>query len=306
MKIAVPDLISNSYFPAIAAVELGYFKEQGLDMELEHIFPVDKACEAMRDGEIDFVAGSAHSSLSAFPEWRGAKLICALSQGMYWLLVLHVDLDAERGDLDAVKGLRIGAAPFVELGLKRLLTEAGIDLEKDDVNIAPVPGAIQPGVSFGITAAKALAEKKIDGFWANGMGAETAVRNGVGKVILDVRRGDEPTVAFNYTMPSLLTTEALIDREPETAAAAVHAIVNTQAALRADVSRATEVGKSLFPPGDAAMIAEVVARDLPYYTPDISPEFVTGMNQFARDMGFLKGDPDYEDVVATQFTKLWR
>jgi hypothetical protein len=28
MKIAVPDLISNSYFPVVAAVELGCFKEQ--------------------------------------------------------------------------------------------------------------------------------------------------------------------------------------------------------------------------------------------------------------------------------------
>ena len=34
MRIAVPDLVSNSYFPALAAVELGYFQAQGIDMEL--------------------------------------------------------------------------------------------------------------------------------------------------------------------------------------------------------------------------------------------------------------------------------
>jgi ABC-type nitrate/sulfonate/bicarbonate transport system substrate-binding protein len=34
MRIAVPDLISNSYFPAVAAVELGFFKAEGLDAEL--------------------------------------------------------------------------------------------------------------------------------------------------------------------------------------------------------------------------------------------------------------------------------
>ena len=32
MKIAVPDLISNSYFPVPAAVELGFFEKEGLDM----------------------------------------------------------------------------------------------------------------------------------------------------------------------------------------------------------------------------------------------------------------------------------
>ena len=35
MKLAVPDLISNSYFPAAAAVELGFFKQEGLDVDLE-------------------------------------------------------------------------------------------------------------------------------------------------------------------------------------------------------------------------------------------------------------------------------
>ena len=50
---------------------------------------------------------------------------------MYWMLVVRSDLDAERGDIDAVKGLSIGAAPFVDLGLRRMLTEWGIDIEKD-------------------------------------------------------------------------------------------------------------------------------------------------------------------------------
>ena len=196
MKIAVPDLISNSYFPAIAAVELGFFREEGLDMELQHVFPVDKCCEMMRDGDFDFVAGSAHSALAAFPNWQGAKLLASLAQGMYWLLVVRNDLEAEHNDFNALKGLYIGAAPFVELGLKRMLREAGIDIEADKVKVAPVPGAIQPGVSFGVTAAQALADGKIDAFWANGMGAEIAVQQGVGKVLVDIRRGDAADQGF--------------------------------------------------------------------------------------------------------------
>jgi hypothetical protein len=33
-------------------------------------------------------------------------------------------------------------------------------------------------VNFGLTAAGALKDRQIDGFWANGMGAEVAVRRG--------------------------------------------------------------------------------------------------------------------------------
>ena len=111
MKLAVPDIISNSYFPAAAAIELGFFRAEGLDVSLELIFPVDKAYAALREGAVDFVGGSAHSTLAAFPEWQGAKLLCAQGQGMYWFLVMHSDFDAKRGDIEIVKGKSIGAAP---------------------------------------------------------------------------------------------------------------------------------------------------------------------------------------------------
>ena len=305
MKLAVPDLISNSYFPAVAAGELGFFKEEGLDVELELVFPVDKAYRALRDGAVDFVGGSAHSALAAFPEWEGAKLLCAQAQGMYWFLVMRADLTARRGDVGVVKGRSIGAAPWVEMGLRRLLIEAGIDLVRDQVTITPVPGSAGSEViNFGLTAAKALEDGKIDGFWANGMGAEVAARRGVGTVVLDVRRGDGPRSCFNYTMSSLAATDRLIEESPEAAAAAVRAIVKTQAALKEDVSRATQVGRRLFPPQEAELIAELIRRDLPYYDPSISPSFVAGMNQFARDIGILRSEVPFEKIVATQLAGL--
>jgi NitT/TauT family transport system substrate-binding protein len=305
VKLAIPDMISNSYFPAIAAIELGLFKREGLDVELELIYPVDKSYAALREGTVDFVGGSAHSALSAFPRWQGAKLLCAQGQGMYWFLVMHRDLGGKRGDVEVVKGRRIGAAPWVDFGLRRLLIEAGIDLERDKVTIAPVPGAQGAGINFGVTAARALEDRKIDGFWANGMGTEVAVRRGAGTVVLDVRRGDGPKPCFNYTMASIATTDQLIKRSPDAAAAAVRAIVNTHAALKADPARATEVGRKLFPPSEAELIAELIRRDLPYYDASISPTFVAGMNQFSRDVGILTGDVAYEEIVATQFAQLW-
>jgi NitT/TauT family transport system substrate-binding protein len=306
MKLAVPDMISNSYFPAEAAVELGFFKAEGLDVALELIFPVDMAYAMLRDGAVDFVGGSAHSALAAFPNFRGVKLICAQAQGMYWFLVMHADLKARRGDISSVKGRSIGAAPWVDKGLRGLLAEAGIDLERDRVKIAPVPGAAGASINFGLTAAKALEERKIDGFWANGMGAEVAVRRGVGTVVLDVRRGDGPKPCFNYTAATIATTDSLIARAPEKVAAAVRAIVKTQAALKADVTRAVEVGEKLFPPSEAALIVDLIRRDLPYYDAALSPEFISGMTAFARSQGLLDGEALYESVVAADFAPLWK
>jgi NitT/TauT family transport system substrate-binding protein len=300
MKLAVPDMISNSYFPAIATIELGFFRREGLDVELELIFPVDKAYAALRDGAVELVGGSAHSALAAFPQWQGVKLLCAQAQGMYWFLVMHRDFGARRGDIGSVKGRRIGAAPWVEMGLRRLLIEAGIDPARDGVSIAPVPGAQGAGVNFGVTAAQALADRKIDGFWANGMGAEVAVRRGVGSIVLDIRRGDGPKPCFNYTMASVATSDRLIEAAPAMAAAAIRAVAKTHAALKNDLTLATTVGRKLFPPMEAELIAELVRRDLPYYDIAISDSFVAGMNAFARDLGILQGDVPYAQIVAPQ------
>ena len=133
---------------------------------------------ALRDGELDFVAGPAHAVLTAFPNWEGAKLVVALARHTYWLLILRSDLGVQQGDVQAVKGLRIGAAPGPDLALKRLLQEEGIDPESD-VEVGPV-AATDPGVSFGVHAAQALEDGTIDGFWANAMGSEVAVHSGVG------------------------------------------------------------------------------------------------------------------------------
>jgi NitT/TauT family transport system substrate-binding protein len=304
-RIAVPDFVSNSYFPAIAAIELGFFAKEGLEVVHELIFPNYKAYEALRDGKIDFVAGPAHAAFLAFPELAGAKFLAALAQGMYWLLVLRSDLAATPGDVNAVKGRTIGAAPLVNEGLKRLLIDAGLDLERDDVRIVGVPGANDPGVSFGVAAAQALEAGKLDGFWANGMGAENAVRRGVGKVILDVRRGLGPAVAFHYTMPVLATSDDAIKRDPEMVAAGVRAVVKVQRALKADVGLATKVGQAMFPPAEAALIAAVVERDLPYYDPVISQAAVTGLNRFAKAAGLLKGIVPYVQAVAMEFRHLW-
>jgi NitT/TauT family transport system substrate-binding protein len=296
LRVAIPDLISPSYFPAIAAVELGCFKTEGFDAELSLLYPVTKTYEDLREGKLDFVGGASHAALYAFKDWQGGKLLCALAQHMYWFLVVKASLGAKKGDLSVVKGQRIGAAPGPVDGLKQMLKAAGIDPERE-VKIGPIPGfTVGQTASFGLLAAKALEEGKIDGFWANGMGAEVAVTNGIGTLVLDARR-EASAEAKGYTFPALVTSEKIIRDNSNAARAAINAIKAAQQILKQDPGRATEIGKKLFPPTEAGLIAELIRRDLPFYDPDISPKTVESMNRFARDLGLLSRPVKYEDVV---------
>src|SRR5690554_4601295 len=99
LKIGIPDIISPSYFPAIAAAELGFIKDEGFEAEALLVTPVDNTMRELRDGNIDFAIGCAHSVPSAFPHWEGAKIIAPISRGTYWFLVVRPDLDVSEDDL---------------------------------------------------------------------------------------------------------------------------------------------------------------------------------------------------------------
>jgi NitT/TauT family transport system substrate-binding protein len=305
IRIAAVDLISNTCFPALAADVLGFYKDEGLDAEIELVASLG-ATKALRDGRADaMIAGSVHDVLTEFPEWKGVKLAVALSQGTPWLLVVRSDLPAQRGDIGAVKGLRLTAADGPDLALKQLLLAAKIDPDRD-VKILNLPGSSARDVSFGVFAARALEAGQIDGFWANAMGAETAVSRGAGKILVDVRRGDDPAEVRRFTFAGLAVSEPFIESNSESVAAAVRGIVKAQNALRRDPKLAAEVGRRKFPAEAAALIAAVVERDGAFYDPVIYEDSVLALNRFAHSIGHLSGPVPYEQVVAVRYRDLWQ
>ncbi len=299
--LAVPDLVSPSYFPAIAAVDLGFLRDEGLDARLELRFPVTEAAHALREGRIDLLACAAHDPLYAFPEWRGAKLVTALSRYSYWFLVMRADLGIAPGELTALRDVRIAAAPGPELALRIMLAEAGIDLEARGVSLTAVPPSKEAGTSFGLAATAALAGGTVDGFWANGMGAELAVRAGTGTVVVDARRDTTPRGLRGYTFPALTATDTTLAARPHLVAAVSRAVGRAQRALRADPDLATGTGGRLFPPVEAATIAELVRRDGPFYQQEIDAPTVASLLEFSHRAGLLDRATGY-DVVATGST----
>jgi ABC-type nitrate/sulfonate/bicarbonate transport system substrate-binding protein len=304
MRIAAVDLVSNTCFPLLAADELGLFKAEGLDVEIE-LLPMLRGTQALRDGTVDLMAaGSVYDILTEFPGWKGAKIVVALSQGTPWLLVVRADLDARRGDLNAVRGLRITAAEGPDQALKQMLIRAGIEPGRD-LDIVELDGAHGRDVSFGVFAARALEAGQIDGFWANAMGAETAVSRGAGKILIDVRRGDDPGDVRHFTFAAVATTDRYLGGSAASVEGAVRAIVTAQRMLRADPSLAQRIGQGKFPPEAAALITRTIERDVAFYDPVITEAAVINMNKFAQAIGHLPGPVPYEQVVDLGFRKYW-
>jgi NitT/TauT family transport system substrate-binding protein len=301
----VADYDSPSYFVATAAVKLGFFEREGLNVEFVAEYGAKCGPERLRDGHIHFFGGPAFAATRAFPGWKGAKLVAALAQHSYWFMGVHKDLDITRGDINALKGLRIASSfAFPRTALRYMLLEAGIDVDNQEVRIVEsLPSKSETHSRDGLIA---LQENHADGFWGNGMRLALAEKAGIAKRHLDLRRGDGPPGAKHYNFAALTMTEELIEKEPEVAAAAVRAVVATQKALKADPGLAKKVGEELFPGEEADMIPILIARDAPFYDATITSEAIDGLNKFAIANGLLHEPLAYDQIVASQFKDIWR
>jgi ABC-type nitrate/sulfonate/bicarbonate transport system substrate-binding protein len=295
-RIWVPDLDSPSYFVAIAAVELGFFKQEGI--EIEFIHNTNKGPELMREGKLDFIAG---------PAFAGARAFTALSQYSYWFLAVRSTLDVKRGDLQAIKGLRISAAPaWPEMSLRYMLADAGIDPERDNVRIVPPPPPYGDKGFMARNGVDSIIQNTADAYWGNGMRVALGERLGIAKLHLDLRRGDGPPGGRYYNFPALTAPERIVSEHREVAAGAIRAIVKAQKTLKANPSISTQVGERLFPADEAELIAGLIDRDAPFYDAEISHAAVDGLMKFATGFGLIEDPVPYEDLVATEFSHLWK
>ena len=220
------------------------------------------------------------------------------------MLVMKAGL-AKRGEIAAVKGHRIAAngrsrSCFSNTYFAR---QASISIGTK-VEMGQLRRPTEPGISFGVAAARALAEGRVDGIWANVLGCEVAVHLGAGSVVVDTRVGDGPPGARNYSFIAL-ATESNIGTESEHIEAVIRAVVRAQSILRRDPSRATELAAKLFPALEAGQMNKIVTRDAEFYQACISAEAIEEMNRFATSVGLLSSPVPYEQVVATQFRSLW-
>ena len=250
------------------------------------------------------IAGSVHDLLREFPGWNGAKLLVALSQGTPWLLTVRADLPAERGDFDALKGLRLTAAEGPDLVFKTLLAAGGLDPERD-VSIVQLPGSEARDVSFGVYAARGLASGQIDGFWSNAMGSATAVSLGVGKVHVDVRRGDDPAEVRYCTFAGLGPRTRLSNGSPSRRRRPCGPSSRRRRRYARIPRRPPGWVKGYFRRTRPSSSPASWSGTWRSYEPAISEEAVTKLNAFAQSVGHLPGPVPYEQVAAVRFRELW-
>ena len=285
------------YAPQYAAIELGYFEEEGIDLTLVTGFGADKVMTALLSGEADIGFMGSESSIYTYSgKAKDAPVNFAqLTQRAGNFLVAREQMpDFKWSDLKGkdVLGGRKGGMP--QMVFEYILRQNGIDPEKD-VNI-------DQSIDFGSTAA-AFSSGQGEFTVEFEPGATTLEKEGVGYVVasLGTDSGYVPYTAY-------CTKTSFIEEHPEIVQAFTNALQKGMDYVNSHTpEEIAEVIAPQFAETDIDTVTTIVTR---YHEQDtwkenlvFEKESFELLQDILEEAGELDKRVPYEALVTTEFAK---
>ncbi len=286
------------YAPQYVALEKGYFREEGLDVELVTGFGADKVLTALISGEADIGFMGAEASVYAFQEGATDPAVnfAQLTQRAGNFLVARKEMpDFQWVDLKGKKvlGGRKGGMP--EMVFEYILKQNGLDPKKDL--------SIDQSIDFGSTAAAFAGDLSSD-FTVEFEPSATALeKEGTGHVVasLGVDSGYVP-----YTSYSAKTS--YIEKNPEIIQSFTNGLQKGMEFVQQHTpEEIAAVIAPQFPETDLDTLTTIVKR---YYDQDtwkenliFEEESFELLQDILEDAGELSERAAYEELVTTEFAE---
>lgn len=208
------------YLPLTVAEELGYFKQEGLDLTIFDFAGGSRALQAVVGGSADVVSGAFEHTINM--QSKGQRMRAFVLQGLAPQIVLGVNpktMPNFKGVAD-LRGKKIGVtAPGSSTNVLANYVLASAGLKPSDVSFVGV------GASSGAVAA--MRSGQIDAISNLDPVISLLARSGDLKIVVDTRKPAEAERVFGGPMPAgcLYAPQTFLDRNPNTAQAMANAIV---------------------------------------------------------------------------------
>mgnify|MGYP001182188474 CR=1 FL=1 len=302
--IAVGGKASLYYLPLTIAEQLGFFRDEGLQVELIDFAGGAKALQAMMGGGADVVSGGFDHVMVM--RARGQNLRAFVLQGATPAISLGVAKERAmqyRSPRD-LKGMKIGvSAPgsSTHAFINHLLASVGLD--PDDVSII--------GVGTGPAAVAAMQAGHLDAIASIEPAITLLEKSGVIKVVVETVSVQGAKAVFGSPLPSgsLYTRDEFIKANPNTVQALTNAMVRALKWLKAatpdDVAKAVPAEYLV---GDRTLYLEAYRKNSESYSKDgLFPpagadallKVLTGFEPAVRDASGLKA----ADAYTNEFVK---
>lgn len=264
-----------TYLPVIIADRKGYFKDEGLSVEISAFSGGSKALEALLGGSLDMVSGAYSNTLTMAA--KGQKLVEFVEQIRCPGFVLAVSKRRAAGfkGPQDMKGWNIGvSAPgsSTHMVLNYILAKAG--LAPTDVSVIGV------GTSAGAVAA--MRAGSIDAILNSDPVITILLSSGDAINAVDMRSPETSGAVFGgpYPEASVYVTAAFAAKNPHTMQAVANAVVRAEKWMAAATPE--EIAGALpeeYLLGDKAIYLKAMAAMRSCYSPDglMSPEAATAV-----------------------------
>ena len=286
------------YAPMYAAIEEGYFEEEGIDLTLVCGFGADKTMTAVISGEADIGFMGSEASIYTYAEGATDHVVnfAQLTQRAGNFLVAREEMpDFTWEDLKGhlVLGGRKGGMP--EMVFEYILKQNGIDPETDL--------EINQNIDFGSTAA-AFSEGQGDFTVEFEPGATTLESQGKGYVVASLGEdsGYVPYTAFS-------AKQSYIDENPDVIQGFTNALQKGMDYVQDHTpEEIAAVIEPQFPETDLETITTIVTR---YYDQDtwksnliFEESSFDLLQDILESAGELEDRVPYEDLVTTEFASI--
>jgi NitT/TauT family transport system substrate-binding protein len=195
VRIMVGGLNKQIYLPAMLAQQLGYYAEQGLDVQLSDEPAGVDAEDAMLAGQVDGVVGFYDHNIDLQSKGKATESVVQFSQAPGEVELVRSDLVGTIKSAGDFRGRNLGVTGLgssTNFLTKYLAVHAGV----------PVTAITSVPVQAGPTFIAAMQHKQIDAGMTTEPTITTAVSQGLASVLIDMRTVAGARAALGGTYPA--------------------------------------------------------------------------------------------------------
>ena len=295
-KVVVAEFRGVTWVPMYLAYQLGYFEEEGLDIELLRIDNGPNCFKSMHTGDAQFCILSQEVSLKAQEQNQRSTVIATMLDTRYYSFAAAPEIEK----VEDLKGKTVyasnpGSAPYTFC--VAVMEEAGLEIGKDVTLVTLDKGAV----------VAALQKGEIQASFINADNYKEADNVDGLHYLVDTRRPEDAAKYLksdSFPAEVILCTEKYRNENPEVVQAFVNATCKGLDWLQKHSStEAADEVTELFSGMEKDILAEKIEIMRGAFSKNgyISEGGQAAVVDFAKRSGIINGDLSYADVVDMSF-----
>lgn len=294
-KVVVSEFRHTGWIASHVAMQLGYFKEEGLDVEFAIYKDGPIAFQGMHAGDSQFCLLSAEPVLRAYDEGMESYIILTnIKNRLYMLASTPAIKDIKDLKGKTVFAGMVGSAPYSFVC--SVLKQAGLDPEKDVTFV---------NMEYGASLA-ALAKGQIDACYLS-IQDKAGLDGTNANILVDTTIPEQHKALYNseyYESEIITVSKKYADANPETVQKFTNAVVRALAWMNEHT--AAEIAQVALPMYEGMKLEELTAKleilknSYSQYG-EIHEEGFEPVQRFCLEQGLIKKEIGYDNIINMKF-----